>query len=243
MKRCRCGGPCETPDSNGIVRARTRRCGRVREDEAPDHHRRRDHQGEEPVDRKRQPVVEQGAASSRTSGADASTIASAARTEPQARGASALQVSRSSRGRAVRLHCASMATIEQTETDTSSRSPSARPTKVKALMAREPAGEAEVLRVAIQGGGCSGFEYALGFDRGAAGGRPRARVPRRQGRRRPVQRAVPAGRDDRLPRGLQESGFKIENPNVASACGCGRASRSPRAKRPTARRLRLRLRH
>ena len=34
-------------------------------------------------------------------------------------------------------------------------------------MAEEPAGEAEVLRVAIQGGGCSGFEYALGFDRGA----------------------------------------------------------------------------
>ena len=40
--------------------------------------------------------------------------------------------------------------------------------KVKELMALEPAGEAEVLRVAIRGGGCSGFEYALGFDRGAA---------------------------------------------------------------------------
>ena len=36
-------------------------------------------------------------------------------------------------------------------------------------MAQEPAGEAEVLRVAIQGGGCGGFEYALGFDRGATG--------------------------------------------------------------------------
>ena len=37
-------------------------------------------------------------------------------------------------------------------------------------MAEEPAGEAEVLRIAIQGGGCSGFEYALGFDRGAQEG-------------------------------------------------------------------------
>src|SRR5438034_650683 len=27
--------------------------------------------------------------------------------------------------------------------------------------------EVAVLRVAVQGGGCSGFEYALGFDRGA----------------------------------------------------------------------------
>ncbi|HZT09484.1 MAG TPA: iron-sulfur cluster assembly accessory protein, partial [Actinomycetota bacterium] len=41
--------------------------------------------------------------------------------------------------------------------------------KVRDLMAQEPAGEAEVLRVAIQGGGCGGFEYALGFDRGATG--------------------------------------------------------------------------
>ena len=41
--------------------------------------------------------------------------------------------------------------------------------KVRDLMAQEPAGEAEVLRVAIQGGGCGGFEYQLGFDRGATG--------------------------------------------------------------------------
>src|SRR5207249_2214958 len=47
----------------------------LREDEAPDHHRCRDHQGEEPVDRKRQPVVEQRASLSKL-GADASTIGS-----------------------------------------------------------------------------------------------------------------------------------------------------------------------
>ena len=66
--------------------------------------------------------------------------------------------------------------------------------KIKALMADEPEGEATVLRVAVQGGGCSGFEYALGFDRGAE--------------------------IDYLET-IQESGFKISNPNAVSACGCG----------------------
>ncbi len=42
--------------------------------------------------------------------------------------------------------------------------------KVKELQAGEPKGEADVLRVAVQGGGCSGFEYALGFDRGVQEG-------------------------------------------------------------------------
>ena len=34
MKRCCGGGPAETPDSNGIVRARIRRFGRVAKSEA-----------------------------------------------------------------------------------------------------------------------------------------------------------------------------------------------------------------
>ncbi len=62
-----------------------------------------------------------------------------------------------------------MATIETTETAVVNLTERAAD-KVKALMAQEPAGEAEVLRIAIRGGGCGGFEYALGFDRGAQSG-------------------------------------------------------------------------
>jgi iron-sulfur cluster assembly accessory protein len=43
-------------------------------------------------------------------------------------------------------------------------------TKIRQLMAEEPEGESGVLRIAVQGGGCSGFEYALGFDQAAQEG-------------------------------------------------------------------------
>jgi iron-sulfur cluster assembly protein len=93
--------------------------------------------------------------------------------------------------------------------------------KIRGLMSQEPVGEAEVLRVAIQGGGCSGFEYALGFDRGAADG---DHVLEYHGVKLvvdPFSAPYLRGATVDYLETIQESGFKIENPNAVSACGCG----------------------
>jgi iron-sulfur cluster assembly accessory protein len=93
--------------------------------------------------------------------------------------------------------------------------------KVRDLMAQEPAGEAEVLRVAIQGGGCGGFEYALGFDRGAADGDTEAAFHGVRVVVDPASAEYLRGATVDFVESLQESGFKIDNPNAAGSCGCG----------------------
>jgi iron-sulfur cluster assembly accessory protein len=116
-----------------------------------------------------------------------------------------------------------MAAIEQTETaETTVVTLTARAAeKVRGLMAEEPVGEAEVLRVAIQGGGCSGFEYALGFDRAAQSGDHELSFHGVTVVVDPFSAPYLQGATIDFLEGLQESGFKIENPNATSACGCG----------------------
>jgi iron-sulfur cluster assembly protein len=113
-----------------------------------------------------------------------------------------------------------MATIEREETALVTLTEGAA-AKISKLMAEEPAGEAEVLRVAIQGGGCSGFEYALGFDRGAQAGDHELEFHGVRVVVDPFSAPYLKGSTIDFLEGLQESGFKIDNPNVVSACGCG----------------------
>jgi iron-sulfur cluster assembly protein len=93
--------------------------------------------------------------------------------------------------------------------------------KIKALMAQEPAGEADVLRVAIRGGGCSGFEYALGFDRGPSEGDLETEAHGVRIVVDPFSAPYLEGTNVDFVETIQEAGFKIENPNAASSCGCG----------------------
>ena len=113
-----------------------------------------------------------------------------------------------------------MATIETSETAALTLTERAA-NKVRALMAQEPAGEAEVLRVAIQGGGCSGFEYALGFDRGAADGDHELELHGVRVVIDPFSAPYLRGATVDYLETIQESGFKIDNPNAVSSCGCG----------------------
>jgi len=93
--------------------------------------------------------------------------------------------------------------------------------KIRGLMAEEPAGDAEVLRVAIQGGGCSGFEYALGFDRGAQEGDHELEFHGVKVVVDPFSAPYLRGSTVDFLETLQESGFKIDNPNATASCGCG----------------------
>ena len=93
--------------------------------------------------------------------------------------------------------------------------------KIRELQADEPDGDASVLRVAVQGGGCSGFEYALGFDRVAQEGDHELEAYGVRVVVDPFSAPYLQGAQIDFLDGLEESGFKIENPNVVSSCGCG----------------------
>jgi iron-sulfur cluster assembly protein len=92
--------------------------------------------------------------------------------------------------------------------------------KIRDLMAEEPAGEAEVLRIAVQGGGCSGFQYALGFDRGPQEGDHELASHGVAVVVDPFSAPYLAGTQIEWVEGLQ-AGFAINNPNVSASCGCG----------------------
>jgi iron-sulfur cluster assembly accessory protein len=94
-------------------------------------------------------------------------------------------------------------------------------TKIRELQAEEPEGEAAVLRIAIQGGGCSGFEYALGFDTGVHEGDEANDFFGVTVVVDPLSAPYLKGASIDFVDTLQESGFKIENPNVSASCGCG----------------------
>jgi iron-sulfur cluster assembly accessory protein len=91
--------------------------------------------------------------------------------------------------------------------------------KIRQLMESES--DVNVLRVAIEGGGCSGFQYGLGFDRGAVEGDHEYEVEGVRVVVDPFSAPYLRGATVDYLETIQESGFKIDNPNAVSSCGCG----------------------
>jgi iron-sulfur cluster assembly protein len=97
--------------------------------------------------------------------------------------------------------------------------------KVREFLAQQDAvAETSGLRVGVRGGGCSGFQYALAFDEERDGDT----VLEENGIRLLVDRSsLPYVRGSVIDfvDGLQGAGFKVDNPNVVAACGCGSSFR------------------
>ncbi|MDA1190181.1 MAG: iron-sulfur cluster insertion protein ErpA [Candidatus Poribacteria bacterium] len=91
--------------------------------------------------------------------------------------------------------------------------------KVKELLESEGY-EGYGLRVQVVGGGCSGMQYRLGFDEARDGDK----VIDKEGLKVFVDLKSAlylVGTTVDYVESLMGAGFKIDNPNVSSTCGCG----------------------
>lgn len=90
---------------------------------------------------------------------------------------------------------------------------------VKKMHAKE-ADAAQGLRIAVVGGGCSGFQYSLSFDSAKDGDT----VTELDGVRVFVDEvSLPyiAGTTLDYVEGLHNAGFRFDNPRASRTCGCG----------------------
>jgi iron-sulfur cluster assembly protein len=93
--------------------------------------------------------------------------------------------------------------------------------EVKKIITDQNLPEGTVLRVGVQGGGCSGFSYSLNFDTSAS---DRDRVVDIHGVKLAVDKKFDPYLDGTVLDfydGLEKRGFVFNNPNVVKSCGCG----------------------
>lgn len=92
--------------------------------------------------------------------------------------------------------------------------------RLRALLGERGTPEAG-LRIAIRGGGCSGLSYQMEW---AEGPRERDKIFEREGVRvfvDPKSYLYLMGTELVYEETLMASGFRLRNPNVKAACGCG----------------------
>ena len=95
--------------------------------------------------------------------------------------------------------------------------------RIADLLDQDGKRESHGLRLKVIGGGCSGLQYQLSFDDGI---RDTDTVFETSGVRLIVDEKSAlylVGCSLDFVDTLQESGFKIENPNASNTCGCGQS--------------------
>ena len=80
----------------------------------------------------------------------------------------------------------------------------------------------KLLRVLVESGGCSGFQYGMSFDE------PKAEDAKLESEGVPLivdpaSLAYLEGSSIDFDDGLHGKGFEIKNPNAQSTCGCGKS--------------------
>ena len=91
--------------------------------------------------------------------------------------------------------------------------------RIGEILCREPPGS--MLRVSVEGGGCSGFQYKFDIDRAQAAD---DLVIRREGATVLIDQisvGYLAGSEIDFVDDLIGSSFKVINPNATASCGCG----------------------
>ena len=91
--------------------------------------------------------------------------------------------------------------------------------RIAQIVSNEP--ENNMLRVSVEGGGCSGFEYRFDLVPNAE---PQDILIERAGARVLVDSlslTLLAGSEIDYVDDLMSTSFKIKNPNATAACGCG----------------------
>lgn len=92
--------------------------------------------------------------------------------------------------------------------------------QVREIKKKESLEEELYLRVAVEGGGCSGLSYKLGFDIKT----DEDKVVESQGMEiiiNPKHLMYLEGIQIDYPDGLDARGFTFDNPNASESCGCG----------------------
>ena len=94
--------------------------------------------------------------------------------------------------------------------------------EIKRVIDAQEMGEEALLRVGIAAGGCSGFQYSLGFDTKTDA--TKDEVSEQHGIRVAVDKKSDLFLDGTTIDyydGLEKRGFVFDNPNAVKSCGCG----------------------